>query len=126
MFLADIRKIMYTPVNHSFPILKWGLRGSKLYRRVFVMYRKDSKHTKTSNKYSTGATSAMLPASLLFLSRKRCSKETGSGKWVYCTFSLFRSFSFFLDFFFCFCFFFFFRFLPGKHVPWKTCCCCLM
>ena len=28
---------MYTPVNPSFTILKWGLRGSKLYRRVFVM-----------------------------------------------------------------------------------------
>ena len=28
---------MYTPVNPSFTIQKWGLRGSKLYRRVFVM-----------------------------------------------------------------------------------------
>ena len=28
---------MYTPVNPSFTIYKWGLRGSKLYRRVFVM-----------------------------------------------------------------------------------------
>ena len=28
---------MYTPVNLSFTILKWGLRGSKLYRYVFVM-----------------------------------------------------------------------------------------
>ena len=37
MFWAKIRKIMYTPVNPSFPILKWGLRGSKLYRYVFVM-----------------------------------------------------------------------------------------
>ena len=29
---------MYTPVNPSFTIWKWGLRGSKLYRHVFVMY----------------------------------------------------------------------------------------
>ena len=36
-FLAEIRKIMYTPVNPSFTILKWGLRGLKLYRYVFVM-----------------------------------------------------------------------------------------
>ena len=28
---------MYTPVNPSFTIQKWGLRGSKLYRHVFVM-----------------------------------------------------------------------------------------
>ena len=28
---------MYTPVNPSFTIKKWGLRGSKLYRHVFVM-----------------------------------------------------------------------------------------
>ena len=34
--LAEIRKIMYTPVNPSFTIQKWGLRGSKLYRYVFV------------------------------------------------------------------------------------------
>ena len=37
-FWAEIRKIMYTPVNHSFTIEKWGLRGSKLYRHVFVMW----------------------------------------------------------------------------------------
>ena len=37
MFWAVIRKIMYTPVNPSFIIWKWGLMGSKLYRRVFVM-----------------------------------------------------------------------------------------
>ena len=37
MFWAEIRKIMYTPVNPSFTIWKWGLRGSKLYRHVFVM-----------------------------------------------------------------------------------------
>ena len=29
---------MYTPVNPSFTIQKWGLRGSKLYRHVFVMF----------------------------------------------------------------------------------------
>ena len=29
---------MYTPVNSNFTIYeKWGFRGSKLYRRVFVM-----------------------------------------------------------------------------------------
>ena len=37
-FWAEIRKIMYTPVNPSFTIQKWGLRGSKLYRYVFVMH----------------------------------------------------------------------------------------
>ena len=28
---------MYTPVNPSFTIKKWSLRGSELYRHVFVM-----------------------------------------------------------------------------------------
>ena len=28
---------MYTPVNPSFIIYKWGLWGSKLYKHVFVM-----------------------------------------------------------------------------------------
>ena len=37
MCKAEIRKIRYTPVNPSFTIYKWGLRGSKLYRHVFVM-----------------------------------------------------------------------------------------
>ena len=37
MFGAEISKIMYTPVNPSFTIKRWGLRGSKLYRYVFVM-----------------------------------------------------------------------------------------
>ena len=32
-----MRKIMYTPVNPNFTIQKWSLRGSKLYRYVFVM-----------------------------------------------------------------------------------------
>ena len=31
---------MYTPVNPSFTIWKWGLRGSKLYRHVLVMRAK--------------------------------------------------------------------------------------
>ena len=31
------RKIMYTSVTSIFTIQKWGLRGSELYRRVFVM-----------------------------------------------------------------------------------------
>ena len=38
MFWSEIRKLMYTPVNPSFTILKWDLRGSKLYRYVFVMW----------------------------------------------------------------------------------------
>ena len=38
-FWAETRKIKYTPVNPSFTTYKWGLRGSKLYRRVFVMQR---------------------------------------------------------------------------------------
>ena len=37
MFWAEIRKIIYTPVNPTFTIWKWGLRGSALYRHVFVM-----------------------------------------------------------------------------------------
>ena len=37
-FWAEIRKIMYTPVNPSCTIKKWSLRGSKLYRHVFVMF----------------------------------------------------------------------------------------
>ena len=38
LFFSKIRKIMYTPVNSSFTIyIKWGLRGSKLYRYVFLM-----------------------------------------------------------------------------------------
>ena len=36
-FWAEIRKIMFTPVNNSFTIQKWGLRGSALYRYVFVI-----------------------------------------------------------------------------------------
>ena len=42
MFLAEIRKIMYTPVNSSFTLLKWGLRGLKLYRYVFLMINPSS------------------------------------------------------------------------------------
>ena len=37
---------MYTPVNPSFTILKWGLRGSKLYRHVFVMLKFNSVNRK--------------------------------------------------------------------------------
>ena len=37
MFLSRNEKIIYTPVNLNFTIYKWGLRGSKLYRYVFVM-----------------------------------------------------------------------------------------
>ena len=38
---------MFTPVNPSFTILKWGLRGSKLYSHVFVMENVSSKHMRT-------------------------------------------------------------------------------
>ena len=31
MFWAELRKIMYTPVNPSFTIQRWGLKGSKIY-----------------------------------------------------------------------------------------------
>ena len=37
MFLNSNKKIIYTPANPSFTIWKWGLRGSTLYRHVFVM-----------------------------------------------------------------------------------------
>ena len=43
MFLVEKRKIMYTPVNPSFTIYNWGLRGSILYRYVFVMYTVSSR-----------------------------------------------------------------------------------
>ena len=38
MFLTGIRKLMYTHVNPKFTVSKWDLTGSKLYRRVFVVY----------------------------------------------------------------------------------------
>ena len=34
---------MYTPVNPSFTIYKWGFRGSKLYGHVFVTECSDAK-----------------------------------------------------------------------------------
>ena len=37
MFLCRNKKNNVYPVIPSFTIQKWGLRGSKLYRRVFVM-----------------------------------------------------------------------------------------
>ena len=36
-FWAEIRKIMYTSVNPSFTVQKWGLSGSNLCRHVFAM-----------------------------------------------------------------------------------------
>ena len=36
-FEQKLEKKMYTPVNPSFTILKWGLREWKLYRYVFMM-----------------------------------------------------------------------------------------
>ena len=47
MFWAKIRKIIYTPLNPSFTIWKWGLRGLKLYRYVFVMTTTKHKHIHT-------------------------------------------------------------------------------
>ena len=43
---------MYTPVNPSFTIWEWGLRGSVLYRHVFVMgsrRRRDEKQIMTKS-----------------------------------------------------------------------------
>ena len=37
MFLSRNKKLIYTPVNPSFTIWKWGLRGSTLYWHVFMM-----------------------------------------------------------------------------------------
>ena len=37
MFLSRYKKIMHTPVNPIFTIIKEGLKGSKLYRYVFLM-----------------------------------------------------------------------------------------
>ena len=37
-FWAETRKIMYSLVNPSFFYIKVGFKGSKFYRRVFVMY----------------------------------------------------------------------------------------
>ena len=42
---------MYTPVNASFTISKWGLRRSKLYWHVFVM-DKDANFLHADNKDS--------------------------------------------------------------------------
>ena len=36
-FVAEIRKIMYTPANPIFFYIKVGFEGSKLHRRVFMM-----------------------------------------------------------------------------------------
>ena len=36
IFWVKIRKIMYTPVNPSFTIEKWSLKGLTLYRHIFV------------------------------------------------------------------------------------------
>ena len=50
IFWTEIRKIMYTLVNPSFTIKKWGLRGSKLYRHVFVMWTINSIYPKFSER----------------------------------------------------------------------------
>ena len=48
MFRAEIKKIMFTPVNPSFMYKKWGLRGLKLYRHVFLMVHSKITVSKTS------------------------------------------------------------------------------
>ena len=50
---SNIRKILYTSVNPSFTtyISKWGLRVSKLYRRVFLM---GNSHLWSSEQLSSG------------------------------------------------------------------------
>ena len=53
MFLAEITKTMYTPANPSFTIEKWGLRGSKLYRHVFVMGTTFHIHGRTCMKFNS-------------------------------------------------------------------------
>ena len=37
MFKSKNKKLMYTPVNPSFTILKWGVRGSSFHRHVIMM-----------------------------------------------------------------------------------------
>ena len=37
MFWSKNKKIMYTPVNPSFTIYKWEVRGSSFHGHVFVM-----------------------------------------------------------------------------------------
>ena len=51
---------MYTPINPSFIILKWGLRGSTLYRHVFVMKPIKNKYKLSQNSWS------MLMCKLIF------------------------------------------------------------
>ena len=41
MFLSRNKEIIYTPVNPSFTISRWGLKGSVLHRHVFVMTAAD-------------------------------------------------------------------------------------
>ena len=68
-----LRKIMYTPANPSFTIWKWGLRGSKLYRYVFVMHTPDTWHdVPPSNFILTLERPVLIPSSsFLMLSAKR-------------------------------------------------------
>ena len=56
---------MYTPVNPSFTIQKWGLRGSKLYRDVFVMLRKYQSLLSAKNKKNISVSSAEFLPSIL-------------------------------------------------------------
>ena len=39
MFLSRNKKNNVYPCKPKFYYIKWGLRGSKLYRHVFVMYK---------------------------------------------------------------------------------------
>ena len=54
MFLSRDKKIIYNPINPR----KWGLRGSTLYRHVFVMKRHVTTDTR-SKKFSTHETTVI-------------------------------------------------------------------
>ena len=62
MFLIRNKKIRYTPVNSNFTIYKWGLRGSKLYRRGFVM---DALSVEMPHTNSDGPNERAHPCSLI-------------------------------------------------------------
>ena len=72
MFLAEIGKIMYTPVNTSFTIYKWGLMALKFYRYVFVM-EEAMRHTndKTTVTYETTESRATTKKTIQHHSERR-------------------------------------------------------
>ena len=58
MFLSRNKKNNVYPCKPQFYYLKWGLRGSKLYRHVFVM--KSAKSVELRGLYTFGSFSAIL------------------------------------------------------------------